>query len=61
MSPDDLREFQRAHTDPFGKPLSVDGVLGPKTQWALDLFSCSPRRDMYTGVSVMSCSGAMFQ
>ena len=44
MSPDDLREFQRAHTDPFGKPLSVDGVLGPKTQWALDLFSCSPRR-----------------
>lgn len=44
MSPDDLREFQRVHLDMFGKPLVVDGVLGPKTQWALDLFSCSPRR-----------------
>jgi uncharacterized protein (TIGR02594 family) len=44
VSPEDLREFQRAHVDPFGKPLTPDGVNGPKTQWALDLFSCSPRR-----------------
>ncbi len=44
MSPEDLKEFQRSHVDPLGKPLSIDGVLGPKTQWALDLFSCSPRR-----------------
>lgn len=44
MTPDDLREFQRAHVDPLGQPLSVDGELGPKTQWALDLWSCSPRR-----------------
>ena len=44
MTPDDLREFQRAHTGVFGQPLVVDGILGPQTQWALDLFSCSPRR-----------------
>lgn len=44
MTPDDLREFQKSHLDPLGKPLDVDGILGPKTQWALDLFSCSPRR-----------------
>lgn len=44
MNPDDVREFQRAHVDVLGKPLAVDGDLGPKTQWAMDLFSCSPRR-----------------
>ncbi len=44
MSPDDLKEFQKAHVDPFGHPLTPDGINGPKTQWALDLFTCSPRR-----------------
>ncbi len=44
MSPEDLAEFQRAHVDMLGVPLNPDGVQGPKTQWALDLFSCSPRR-----------------
>lgn len=44
MTPDELRIFQAAHSGPDGKPLSVDGIQGPKTQWALDLFSCSPRR-----------------
>lgn len=44
MTSEDLREFQRAHVDVFDRPLSVDGTLGPLTQWALDLFSCSPRR-----------------
>lgn len=44
LTSDDLREFQRAHLDPFGRPLTPDGLNGPKTQWALDLFSCSPRR-----------------
>lgn len=44
MSPEDLREFQRVHADMLGIPLTVDGIAGPKTQWALDLFTCSPRR-----------------
>lgn len=44
MIPEDLREFQRAHVDPFGVRLKDDGDLGPRTQWALDLFTCSPRR-----------------
>lgn len=44
MSPDDLREFQKAHVNHLGRPLQVDGILGPESQWALDLFSCSPRR-----------------
>jgi uncharacterized protein (TIGR02594 family) len=44
VTPEDVREFQRAHVDVFGKALVQDGDLGPSTQWALDLFSCSPRR-----------------
>ena len=44
MTPEDVREFQKAHVDVLGRPLRVDGVLGPSTRWALDLFSCSPRR-----------------
>lgn len=44
MTPDELCEFQKEHVGPDGKALVVDGVLGPKTQWAIDLFSCSPRR-----------------
>lgn len=44
MTPEDIREFQRSHVDVFGKPLIQDADLGPSTQWALDLFSCSPRR-----------------
>lgn len=44
MTPEDVREFQRSHLDVFGGPLSTDGTIGPLTQWALDLFSCSPRR-----------------
>lgn len=44
MTPEELREFQAAHVDHLGQPLQADGILGPRTQWALDLFSCSPRR-----------------
>ena len=31
-----VREFQRDHTDENGSPLTVDGVIGAKTWWALD-------------------------
>ncbi|OGR95485.1 MAG: hypothetical protein A2V88_15350 [Elusimicrobia bacterium RBG_16_66_12] len=44
MTPEDVREFQRSRVDVFGAPLAIDGAVGPLTQWALDLFSCSPRR-----------------
>lgn len=44
MTPDDLRVFQREHVNHLGRALTVDGILGPETQWAIDLFSCSPRR-----------------
>lgn len=44
MSPDEVRTFQAAHVDHLGEQLVADGILGPKTQWALDLFRCSPRR-----------------
>ena len=44
MSTEDVREFQRAHVGPDGIGLNPDGIIGPRTQWALDLFTCSPRR-----------------
>ena len=31
-----VRLFQRDHTDQTGKPLTVDGVIGSRTWWALD-------------------------
>ena len=31
-----VREFQKTHTDENGNPLTVDGVIGSKTWWALD-------------------------
>lgn len=31
-----VKEFQRDHKDENGKPLTVDGVIGPKTWYALD-------------------------
>lgn len=37
MNPIDLEAFQRLHRGPDGAKLKVDGDLGPKTQWAMDL------------------------
>lgn len=31
-----VKNFQRDHVDETGKPLTVDGVIGQKTWWALD-------------------------
>lgn len=45
MSPEALKEFQRAHVDHLGKALKVDGVQGPRTEWAADFETlCSARR-----------------
>lgn len=40
----DLKQFQRTHTNHLGRPLAVDGVLGPQTQWALAMAALDPRR-----------------
>lgn len=41
----DLREFQRSHSDHLGKALVVDGVRGPRTEWAEDFETlCAARR-----------------
>lgn len=39
MTENEILEFQRAihHTDWFGKPLKADGIIGPVTQWAMDM------------------------
>lgn len=44
MRPDEIRQFQRTHTDWEGKRLLDDGVLGPKTRWALDIARLEPWR-----------------
>lgn len=37
ITPVEIAAFQRLHVGPDGKQLLPDGVIGPKTQWALDL------------------------
>lgn len=37
MTPKDLTAFQRLRVGPDGQRLTPDGVLGPKTRWALAL------------------------
>jgi hypothetical protein len=32
----EIRAFQAVHRNHLGKPLGVDGILGPETQWALE-------------------------
>lgn len=44
MTPNDLRDFQAKHTNWLGKRLDVDGVIGPMTQWALDISRLEPWR-----------------
>lgn len=45
MTPELLREFQSSHLNHLGRPLAVDGVQGPQTEWALDVETlCAERR-----------------
>lgn len=44
MTPLEVREFQASHTDWLNRPLTVDGALGPKTEWALAISRLDPRR-----------------
>lgn len=40
----DVRQFQMTHTNHLGKPLSVDGISGPQTNWAFALSQHSELR-----------------
>lgn len=49
MTPAQLQAFQRTHRNHVGKPLRVDGIQGPETEWALDFETlCLPRRSIVT-------------
>lgn len=44
-----IRDFQRTHLDHEGKALKVDGVRGPRTEWAEDFETlCAARRNIIT-------------
>lgn len=45
MTPEEIRAFQSTRADWHGVRLVVDGNLGPKTQWALDLRACGTERE----------------
>lgn len=45
MTPEEIRAFQATRADWNGQRLSTDGVLGPKTEWALALRACGPERE----------------
>lgn len=44
MKPAELEAFQSTHHDHQGKPLTVDGQIGPRTRWALDVATLSTYR-----------------
>lgn len=43
MTFEEVCAFQRTHRNHLGKPLKVDGDIGPQTQWALDLEALGAR------------------
>ncbi len=47
MTPAEVQAFQRSHFNHLGKPLRVDGAVGPQTEWALDFATlCRARREI---------------
>lgn len=44
MTPDQIRDFQRVHLNHLARPLTVDGIAGPETEWALDFETLSGER-----------------
>lgn len=51
MTEDEIREFQRAHYNHLGRPLQVDGLRGPQTNWSLALESLHPDRQVVVRVA----------
>lgn len=55
MSQDqDLIQFQSTHTDHEGKPLAVDGVMGPRTLWAMAVDSLRYERKVVLARAIES-------
>lgn len=46
MQTESIEVFQASHFNHLGKPLDVDGVLGPETRWAMDVSSLSSERQI---------------
>lgn len=55
MDEEQVREFQAKHHDHLGRRLSVDGVLGPLTRWAVALSQHHPRRQQIIGLASALC------
>lgn len=56
MTPDQIREFQGKNYDCVGDRLKADGVIGPKTAWALAIASLDPRRQAIV-IRACACVG----
>lgn len=47
MTRPEIEAFQRAHHNHLGRPLKVDGAIGPQTQWATDFATlCKARQSI---------------
>jgi hypothetical protein len=53
QTPKEIRAFQARNTDWLGRPLVADGVVGPKTTWALAISGLESRRRRSTARAVL--------
>lgn len=56
MKPEEIKAFQRGHSDWEGNDLEVDGILGPRTAWALAISRFERRRQAIVA-RACSCVG----
>ena len=53
MTREEIEAFQRTHSDHMGRGLVVDGVVGPRTEWAQDFATlCRARREIVSGAQL---------
>jgi len=53
VTPAQLKVWQQKHYNHLGEPLKADGVLGPQTQWALEVSKLSSLRRLSIGLGLM--------
>jgi hypothetical protein len=47
LTREQVESFQAWHSNHLGKPLRIDGIVGPETRWAMDVASlCFARREL---------------
>ena len=63
MTEAEILEFQKAkhNTDWWGKPLSLDGKIGPKTQWAMDITTLPEWRQSIIRLSLSECAKGIIE